>query len=71
MIEAAPGFRPMLVSFDPLRLTATKLVDHLRTRMRPSACTLPGRQEKSMASKKTKTPVPGTFYRRPSPARVR
>lgn len=30
LIEAAPGFRSMLVSFDPLRVTTAQLVEHLR-----------------------------------------
>lgn len=30
LIEAAPGFRSMLVSYDPLRLATASLVEHLR-----------------------------------------
>ena len=30
LIESAPGFRSMLVSYDPLRLTAAALAEHLR-----------------------------------------
>ena len=36
LVETAPGFRSMLVSYDPFALASSELVDHLRAVHDPS-----------------------------------
>ena len=53
LIETAPGFRSMLVSYDPLRLTTGDLVDYLRA----VHDDLPAEREIEIASRLIKLPL--------------
>ena len=53
VIETAPGFRSMLVSYDPLRLTAARLVEHLRELHEE----LPAEREMELPSRLIKLPI--------------
>jgi allophanate hydrolase subunit 1 len=53
LIEAAPGFRSMLVSYDPLRLTAARLVEHLRALHDE----LPAEREMELPSRLIRLPI--------------
>jgi urea carboxylase len=53
VIEAAPGFRSMLVSYDPLRLTAGRLVEHLQALHEE----LPAEREMELPSRLIRLPI--------------
>jgi urea carboxylase len=53
LIETAPGFRSMLVSYDPLQLSTGDLLDHLRTVHEE----LPSEREMEIASRLIRLPI--------------
>ena len=53
VIEAAPGFRSMLVTFDPLRLKTSELVEHLRELHEQ----LPAEREMELPSRLIRLPI--------------
>jgi allophanate hydrolase subunit 1 len=53
LIEAAPGFRSMLVTYDPIRLTPASLVEHLRAVHED----LPAEREMELPSRLIRLPI--------------